>query len=319
MLTDALFEEVLIAPAARKGMNRLQIVSGFATASMADKHMEKLKEFDQRVGIELIVGMPKRGGIERAQHRALQRLATERPYEMEFSCCYVLEGAPVHAKTYCWLSGDKPQIAFMGSANYTLTAFGRSQIEAMTDADAQSAASFYAQTHRRTINCLSDGIESKINLIETKRVVADDGKERINLSLLDRRTGDTPEKSGINWGQRPKRDANQAYINIPADIGNSDFFPERGSPFTVLTDDGFSFIMVRAQDGGKGLHTTQNNALLGEYLRARMGVESGEYVTRQHFDEYGRTDVTFIKIDEETYWLDFRPNMKIGEDVENWD
>ena len=57
---------------------------------------------------------------------------------------------------------------------------------------------------------------------------------------------------------------------------------------------------------------------MGEYIRTRIGVRSGEYVTRQHLAEYGRTDITFTKIDEETYILDFRPNFGPGEDAELW-
>lgn len=64
-------------------------------------------------------------------------------------------------------------------------------------------------------------------------------------------------------------------------------------------------ICVRAQDGGKGLHTTLNNSLLGEYFRYRLGVKNGEFVTREHLLKYGRTDVDFYKIDDENYYMDF--------------
>ena len=187
----------------------------------------------------------------------------------------------------------------------------------MADTDPILVTQFQASVLRSTADCLDSDIKNKVALTETRQI-ADSASETVTLSLLNRRTGDTPSRSGINWGQRASRDRNQAYINIPADIGRSGFFPNRFEQFTVLTDDGDSFIMVRAQDGGKGLHTTQNNALLGEYLRARMRVPSGHYVTRQHLVEYGRTDVTLTKIDDETYLLDFRPNMGPGEDVESW-
>ena len=50
-------------------------------------------------------------------------------------------------------------------------------------------------------------------------------KESITLSLLVR--GDTPKRSGINWGQRSDRHPNQAYLSLPAFIQRSGFFPER--------------------------------------------------------------------------------------------
>lgn len=311
-----LFRGVLLDPSTKPGIDRLLIVSGFATAGMADRHMAHLQKMDKTISIELIVGMARQSGIERAQHYAFRKLTKECPYGMDFSCRYVGLGNPVHAKTYCWIKRGEPCVAFVGSANYTLTAFGREQIESVVEADQQSVMDFYHKMRRNTVDCNDEDIEQKIALTETRKT-EDDG-ESITLSLLDKRTGETPARSGINWGQRPGRDPNQAYINIPADIGRSGFFPERHEQFTVLTDDGDSFIMVRAQDKGKGIETTQNNSLLGRYLRARIGVGSGEYVMRQHLIEYGRTNVTFRKIDEETYVMDFRPNMGPGEDAEGW-
>ncbi len=319
MLSEDLFREILIIPAMRQEINRLQIVSGFATAGMADRHMEKLAGIDQSISIDLIIGMPRQVGIEKAQHFALRKLSETQPYGLDFSCRYVVKGNPVHAKTYCWFEKNRPILAFAGSANYSLTAFGRSQIEVMTPADVYGIANFQADVRRNTTDCRDEHIETKIALTETRQIAdLNSNVDTVTLSLLNHQTKETPERSGINWGQREGRNKNQAYINIPADIGGSGFFPDRAEQFTVLTDDGDSFIMVRAQDGGKGLHTTQNNALLGEYLRARMRVPSGHYVTRQHLIEYGRTDITFTKIDDETYLLDFRPNMGPGEDAETW-
>ena len=73
----------------------------------------------------------------------------------------------------------------------------------------------------------------------------------------------------------------------------------------MLTDDGFPMLCVVAQDGSKGIATTESNAILGEYIRLRLGLFNGEYVNRQHFDDYGRSDVTIHKIDDETYFMDF--------------
>lgn len=319
MLNENLFDTVLIEPAKESGINRLRIVSGFATAAMADKHMEHLRDLSKKIGIELIVGMTKRDGIGKAQHFAFQNLAKQKPYGMDFSCRYVVGSNPVHAKTYCWLKGEKPFVGFLGSANYTLTAFHKNQIETMGSVPSDATATFYDDIFQQTADCLDKNIEKKVMFSEARprleprqkqKVDEHNDYETVTLSLLVKQTGETPDKSGINWGQRVGRDKNQAYINIPAEIGRSGFFPDVKEPFTVLTDDGESFIMVRAQDGGKGLETKQSNALLGEYLRARMGAPSGGYVTRQHLDEYGRTDVTFAKIDEETYLLNFQSNKQ---------
>ncbi len=127
----------------------------------------------------------------------------------------------------------------------------------------------------------------------------------INLPLIVRKTRETHKRSGLNWGQRPGRDQNQAYIPVPMNIARSGFFPNIAVPFTVRTDDGQSFVMVKAQQGGKALETNENNAILGAYFRRRLGVASGDYVTADHLRRYGRTDVTFNKNDNGDYFLDF--------------
>ncbi len=127
----------------------------------------------------------------------------------------------------------------------------------------------------------------------------------IELPLIVKNTGLTHPIGGLNWGQRPGRNPNQAYIPVPAPIGRSGFFPDRPKKFNVITDDGQSFVMVRQQVKGKGITTPNSNATIGEYFRRRIGVPSGQYVTRADLDNYGRTDVTFIKVNEKTFFLYF--------------
>lgn len=315
MLNEDLFRQVLLEPAETEGMDHLQIVTGFATANMADRHMEFLSKRGRRVSIDLTIGMARSVGIARAQYSAFLDMAQRQPYGMDFKCRYVIRGNPVHAKTYCWFRDGQPVVAFTGSANYTMIAFSRQQIETMASVDPSVVADFQRKIMRNAVDCMDKEVED--NILLTEPTVQPRGFETVTLSLLTK-SGETPPRSGINWGQREKRNPNQAYINIPAPIRQQGFFPKLRQQFTVLTDDGFSFIMVRAQEGGKGLHTTENNALLGEYLRRRMGLPLGEYVTREHLIQYGRTDVSITKIDDETYHLDFRPNLGPGEDQETW-
>ena len=91
------------------------------------------------------------------------------------------------------------------------------------------------------------------------------------------------------------------------EIYRSDFFPKRSIHFTVLTDDNKILICTRAQKDelGHAIETPHNNSLLGEYFRNRLGLPNGAFVTRDDFDKYGRTDIDFYKIDNETYYMDF--------------
>lgn len=305
MLTDSLFKRVLVDPIEKYRPDTLLVASGFATASMVNYHMGALKELGHAPSIRLIVGMAK-SGIETAQHRAFVQLSKTDIRERKFSCRYITKDAPVHAKVYIWVKNEKPVAAFAGSANYTLKGFGETQVEAVGAVDKHLAHEFYNKLLRQSVDCAD--AEGKITLLPNRRVKEDrEETDSVNLSMLVKRTGETHKRAGINWGQRGRRNRNEAYIPIPAEVRRRGFFPQKGQGFVVRTDDREVFIMVVAQMEGKALETPRSNSLIGEYLRCRLGVASGEYVTREHFEKYGRTDITFTKVDDETYFMDFQP------------
>lgn len=129
----------------------------------------------------------------------------------------------------------------------------------------------------------------------------------ITISLVSYKKGEefVPFRSGLNWGQRPNRSTNQAYLRIPASIQKSGFFPDIGNVFKVICDDGFELNLVRAQQNGKALHSKPSNSILGSYFRKRLGLDDGDLVTLTHLLKYGRTTVDFHKRDNSPYYLDF--------------
>ena len=138
---------------------------------------------------------------------------------------------------------------------------------------------------------------SKINLYDFPTC-------RLNLTVGTDDGERVPHSSGLNWGQRPGRNPNQAYLSVPAAVQRQNFFPEIGSTFIVFADDGGQFECVRAQQNGKAIHSVDNSEM-GSYFRRRLGVKSGELVTLQRLLRYGRTWVDFYRRDFTTYYLDF--------------
>ncbi len=136
--------------------------------------------------------------------------------------------------------------------------------------------------------------------------------EIISLPLTARIAGVqvVPQRSGLNWGQRPGRNLDQAYIPIPAEIQRSRFFPDRGVEFLIECDDGELFKCVRAQANGKALETSSDNSLLGIYFRKRLGVRQGYLVTIEHLFRYGRTSVDISKKDDFRFFMDFSTLQK---------
>lgn len=234
--------------------------------------------------------------------------------------------APVHSKTYAWFDNkNNGVVGFLGSANYSLNAFSNRQNEAMNENSPNEIYDYYHMLLDSSVNCMDTNISEIFTLNDERlnrrfdvpqshfdresRIIDTDEMECIRLNLTTERAGPlrVPERSGLNWGQRPEesREPNQAYIAIPADIQRSGFFPDRGIPFVIYTDDNKYLDCVRAQDNGKGLHTYRDNSTIGVYFRERIGVRLGNKVGIDDLRRYGRTDVLICKIDNENYYMDF--------------
>jgi len=325
MIDNDLFNSILLEPA-YNGYQKLCIVSGYATAAMAFHHKEHLNDNNFDVEIDLIIGMCPTDGLSLSNHRGLQKLVQD-DFRGNFSCSYILKPPSVHSKLYIWFNNNNPELAFLSSANYTQNAFGNKQREIAADCNPTLAFKYFNSLISDSIYCDNPEAENFIKIYndryyiqkrQIKEILPDieeqdiekyedtTGLQSATISLLDR-SDELPERSGLNWGQRPeeRREPNQAYIRLPATIYRQDFFPPRGVHFTLLTDDGKVLICSRAQDEGKAIHTPHNNSLIGEYFRHRLGIPSGRLITKQNLLDYGRTDITFYKIDDETYFMDF--------------
>ena len=259
------------------------------------------------------------GGIDRDHHEGFKKLSAEyQRKSMRFSCSYVSAPPPVHSKTYCWLRGDKTAAGFVGSANYSFNGFLGGQREVMSESDPVALNNYFVKLKRQSTSCLASNCYDLVNIHEPRQRStpevnvtwnsrSDDPSVRLSLLV---KGGKTHHRSGINWGQRNNRDQDEAYIPVPVSIQRTGFFPETGERFSVIADDGWVVDMVRRQASGKGIHTPDDNALLGRYLRGRIGVPLGEYVTVDHLNNYGRTDVEFIRVGDREYFMDFSVDPK---------
>ncbi len=309
MISEDLFNAVLIEPARKYPNAKLQIISGYATGSMANFHIDKLRTEGLLSSIELIVGMSKHTGISVSEHKRLCDLVQNSDADIAFRCRYVVGDRPVHAKAYVWSDDSGPYTAFSGSANYTKTGFGFFQTEVMTLTNPHHVSDFYWRVFQETRDCQFSEIAKHVPLLDKPQVYNGAGAELVRLSLLTR-AGETPSTSGINHGQRvgihsTRTDRSAAYISVPATVSRAGFFPDRDVVFVVHTDDGLQFRFKRTQDGGKAMSIVNGYEELGRYLRTRMGVTIGEKVEPSHLQAYGRTDITFMKYDDGSYGMDF--------------
>jgi len=284
---------------------------------MASWHIKEIADQQlEPIGITLVVGMCPFDGISEAVHEGfnsiMRRNNTAR--QSNLTCQYVVEGAPTHSKLYVWEKDGVPFCAFMGSANYTQSAFSRSRREILQECDPNEAVQYFNTIERDTMYCNHAEIEDAVNITPAHPILQAEESllgsirgsdvQSVTLSLLSR-TGETGTRSGLNWGQREGREPNQAYIPLPVNVARSGFFTLGKQHFSVLTDDGINLVFRVEQQNDKAITTPLNNSLIGEYFRSRIGVANGAFVSRQNLEGYGRTNVTFYKLDDEQYVMDF--------------
>lgn len=310
VITKNLLKSLLIAPY-DEGRRKLKILSGYSSPTFVHHILYSLES----VEIELIIGMIKHDPITIWEHKEYVKMADS---TKRLNVKYYTGDKPIHSKLIYWEKDgflNKP-LAFVGSANFTRNGYINYQ-ETMARAEPGEALKAFPVDH--LLDFRTPSIEEVINFdyqvghttrIDTSAVanVVRNSKPSVDLLLT---TADNPRKiqttAGLNWGQRPGREPNQAYIPVPKKIHNvnPNFFPETKVEFTLITDDGESFVCVMAQDNNKAIETCHDNSILGKYFRNRLGVPLGEFVTIEHLDNYGRNYVTMYKINDETYFMDF--------------
>ncbi len=307
MITSNLYEKVLLEPAT-KGGDELFIVSGYASATFARRHITDLYNVKGlNFKLNLIIGMPGK----RVDHAAYLQLHSE--FKENFQGYYLSETPPVHSKVFSWFTSGQAIEGFSGSANYSQYGFFEDkQVNQMVSDDPCAIKNFFDELVSKSIPITEMEIPDRplfrLPTIEGSLPPGEiqwiEKGESVRISFLDGKTGETPTASGLNWGQREGRDKDQAYLSIKKDARDEGFLPERGYTFTLQTDDGKSFDCRVHQDDRKSVESTHDNSELGKYLRERIGVGSGVYVTTEMLENYGRTDFTLIKVDDENFILD---------------
>lgn len=320
MITDNIAQTALFDPLI-SSVNELYIVSAYATPTMLSWYIKNLYHKTQApIKVYLLIGMIPFDGISASVHEGfVQIIRSDLPQEIsKLECSYIYDEPSVHSNVYIWAKDSVPLKAFTGSANFIQSSFvGHHRQEILCECNPSEAMQYYLSLVDRSIYAHHSEIEEYIlihpthpvldrenALVEGYNILAQDGLEMVTLSLVTR-SGDPGKRSGLNWGQRPNRNPNEAYIPLPTKIAKSGFFPLEKRHFVAITDDRHQLILRIEQQNDKAITTPARNSDLGEYFRNRLGLANGEFVTREALERYGRKDVIFVKLDEETYYMDF--------------
>ena len=296
------------------GCNKLLALSGFASGSFVQQVLME----NPNLKLEIIIGLAKNSGISLADHLTYNRLMNELPDR--FKCSYYIGPDGIHAKMYCWFIDNNLYKGIIGSPNFSWQGMIGYK-EAAAEVNPNLILSDINSIKNDSISAISPDVKENLYIFTPTRhssaivsmshgspETVDKGEE-ITLSLLTS-DGEIHERSGLNWGQRPGREPNQAYIPIQATLHHDHpgFFPDHGNRFTLTTDDGHSIVCVIAQANDKAIECPDNNSTLGEYFRNRIGVPLGSFINKTDLEKYGRTSVSISKLDAETYFMDFSNN-----------
>lgn len=322
------------------GGPRLDVVSGYASPSAVlwclsggepDRIMSRTRELEispEAPTVRLLIGMAGALGISLAEHRMYQSLSNSSRGHLEIRYPDPEFHADIHSKVYLWHDPlGRPHSAYSGSANMTNAGLGigdRQQENVMHAVDPIEISEYFEERFADALDCRSaavdDAFEFPVQLHDlsashqraTQTPDADAEGERASFALYNVRSSKSfGPGGGINWGQRDDRDPNQSYAPITAAVSRSGFLPPRNTPFTVHCDDG-EILVLRGSSGeakkhpsGKDLSSVPSNARLGRYLRLRMGLESGQFVSMEDLERYGRKEFTLQRLSDGDYYLDF--------------
>lgn len=302
--------------------------------------MSKFTPTSSTPKVHLLVGMARDGAVSITTHEILKGWVKASHGYLDIRYPDPRVSPLVHTKLYAWAQNGSFDIAYAGSANLSTDGLniGRDASECQQENILVPVSVEYAENYIDTLfgaslSCTDPVVDSLFTFPEAPSdVLANkslppvpplpepetEREERlkdfssIKLYLYSHAGKGSSYNcgSGINWGLRDIRaNKDEAYFAVPANIGQSNFFPMKNTPIVVHCDDGEDLIMRVASGSdrcGKDMSTIPNSEL-GSYIRKRMGLDEGTKVGIRELLDYGRTYVTITRTSEGNYYLDFSP------------
>lgn len=316
MLTEDLFDKILIDPMYSHGVDHLCVHTGSASSAFCRYHIERLADLEKSVTIEVIIGMTPVTGISSDEHENFKFLANSKEYpKINFKCSYVRSQNPVNANIYVWLKHKLPKVGFIGSANYKFAAFYEGQREAMQYAEAAEVRKVFRRLSDDIVNCSARRIEDDtrifdtLSLTEQKASLNKPGGQFYSIPILPNefdktRKGEAGELGGLF------QESGKAVFRLPEELAVTNFFPSDSKRFVLIADDGWENTMVvRNKKGSRVMQVATSKNLFVNYLKARLGLQPHNTVTYGHLRQYERSKVEITKADG-FYYLDFAPGSR---------
>lgn len=316
--------------------DELVVLSGY----VGPHPVHRLRELPLKTTV--IYGMYGSDGIQQSLHSAL---VSENRALDNVSILY--SSLPVHAKCYIWKNRGEVVHALVGSANFSINGLTTpyKEVLAETTADTFDPLDQYVKyVTESAISCEDAVVRSNLRRrrLPQAQGVYDLEVCSMPLYIVEHGQEIVPAASGINWGMAKLTGShvniNDAYIRIGADLLTHypQLFPTKQTQPTnlenvvrrdhrhndcieIIWDDGTEMTgllegSVSREEYGqkvvypKQISTTPKKAILGKYLRRRMGIPEGRAITIADFERYGRKTIDVSLQGEGIYFFDFSVN-----------
>jgi hypothetical protein len=228
---------------------------------------------------------------------------------------------PSHVKIYMWRKKGVPVYCVNGSANFTSNGLLKPFREILALVPASQFKSIMSYIKIIQDECFS--LKEHVLKVKTFNNQEEERFQPLDGSFV---SGSLyAEKSKINWGHgNAHTHPRDAYIPVSVlDIKKfPNLFPAKteskglryadNDPIDIIWDDGV--VMTGILEGTQNVNgerypnkigTYRDKKILGDYLRSRMGLEQGVFVSETDFINYGRNNIGIKKIGDSTYQFDF--------------
>lgn len=281
----------------------------------------------------VIYGMYGSDGIKQQLHNSLvqtQKSANNNQINIMYS------STGVHSKCYVWYKDEQIIDALIGSANFSVNGLTTPFREVLTDLNQSSYTNLndYINHLRQSWIPCSQGLPSVPTQTTTANNVTTPSSNLCFLPIINPSTGQVQNTHGLNWGQNQSNHTRPDDANIPIRTDHIRHFPNLFPPkqlsshqsggrpnrhndsIEILWDDGVQ--MTAVLEGTQSIANFNPNNIypkqicsfpskdeLGRYLRTRLGVASGQPVSRNDLDQYGRLNIGVSLITPGIYSFDF--------------
>lgn len=162
------------------------------------------------------------------------------------------------------------------------------------------------------VDILTDPIDALRKISIANEDVVIDFSQSVIIPLYSIKNGEKIifSKSGLNQWNAGGRARNYDEVYIPFNSTLREmyegFFPPRDTPFEVMLPNGDTMSMKLCQENCKALMSNPNKALGKWLLRDVLKVPYGQIITYKDLLEIGIDSVSFKKIEDKKYMLDFK-------------